>query len=202
MIFQDYVNRGFSQQRANKEVQRSIDNGTDIEDAKEALQSNKEFFKTEYEKVIASAKESEAKEIEERKKQADELKTSILSDKEVFGDLEVDTSTRKKIYDNISKPIYKDPDTGEYLTAIQKYEMEHRTDFLKYIGLMFTLTDGFKSLDGLVKNKVKQETKKGFRELEHVLNNTARTSDGNLKFASGISEDPESIIGKGWNLDV
>ena len=48
----------------------------------------------------------------------------------------------------------------------------------------------------------KEEVKKGLRELEHTLNNTARTSDGNLKFVSGVDEDPESFIGKGWNLDV
>lgn len=78
--------------------------------------------------------------------------------------------------------------------------MENRTDFLKNIGLLFTLTDGFKNLDGLVKGKVKKEVKKGLRELEHTLNNTARTSDGNLKFVSGVDEDPESFIGKGGIL--
>ena len=202
LIYQDYINRGFSQQRATKEVQKAIDNGTDIDDAKEALQGTKEFFKAQYKTLIDDAKREEALEIEERKKQAAELKDSILSDKKVFGDLEVDNNTRKKIYENISKPVYKDNETGELYTAIQKYEMENRTDFLKYIGLVYTLTDGFKNLDGLIKNKVRKETKKGLRELEHTLNNTARNTDGSLRFTSGVNEDPESFIGKGWDLDV
>ena len=202
LIYQDYINRGFSQQRATKEVQKAIDNGTDIDDAKEALQGTKEFFKAQYKTLIDDAKREEAIEIEERKKQAAELKDSILSDKKVFGDLEVDNNTRKKIYENISKPVYKDNETGELYTAIQKYEMENRTDFLKYIGLVYTLTDGFKNLDGLIKNKVRKETKKGLRELEHTLNNTARNTDGSLRFTSGVNEDPESFIGKGWDLDV
>ena len=202
LIYQDYINRGFSQQRATKEVQKAIDNGTDIDDAKEALQGTKDFFKTQYKTLIDDAKREEALEIEERKKQAAKLKDSILSDKKVFGDLEVDSNTRKKIYENISKPVYKDNETGELYTAIQKYEMENRTDFLKYIGLVYTLTDGFKNLDGLIKNKVRKETKKGLRELEHTLNNTARNTDGSLRFTSGVNEDPESFIGKGWDLDV
>ena len=202
LIYQDYINRGFSQQRATKEVQKAIDNGTDIDDAKEALQGTKDFFKAQYKTLIDDAKREEALEIEERKKQAAELKDSILSDKKVFGDLEVDSNTRKKIYENISKPVYKDNETGELYTAIQKYEMENRTDFLKYIGLVYTLTDGFKNLDGLIKNKVRKETKKGLRELEHTLNNTARNTDGSLRFTSGVNEDPESFIGKGWDLDV
>lgn len=202
LIYQDFINRGYSKERAAREVQKSFNAGTDIDDAKEALQSNIDFFRDKYDELVNDAKSEAEQEEKERKEQAEKLKSSILNDKNVFGDLSVDKSTRQRIYDNIAKPVYKDPETGEYFTAIQKYEMENRTDFLKNIGLLFTLTDGFKNLDGLVKGKVKKEVKKGFRELEHTLNNTARTSDGNLKFVSGVDEDPESFIGKGWNLDV
>ena len=202
LIYQDFINRGYSKERATREVQKSFNAGTDIDDAKEALKSNIDFFKDKYDELVNDAKSEAEQEEKERKDQAEKLKSSILNDKDVFGDLSVDKSTRQKIYDNIAKPVYKDPETGEYFTAIQKYEMENRTDFLKNIGLLFTLTDGFKNLDGLVKGKVKKEVKKGLRELEHTLNNTARTSDGNLKFVSGVDEDPESFIGKGWNLDV
>lgn len=202
LIYQDFINRGYSKERAAREVQKSFNAGTDIDDAKEALKSNIDFFKDKYDELVNEAKSEAEQEEKERKEQAEKLKSSILNDKDVFGDLSIDESTRQKIYDNIAKPVYKDPETGEYFTAIQKYEMENRTDFLKNIGLLFTLTDGFKNLDGLVKGKVKKEVKKGLRELEHTLNNTARTSDGNLKFVSGVDEDPESFIGKGWNLDV
>ena len=202
LIYQDFINRGYSKERATREVQKSFNAGTDIDDAKEALKSNIDFFRDKYDELVNDAKSEAEQEEKERKEQAEKLKSSILNDKDVFGDLSVDKSTRQRIYDNIAKPVYKDPETGEYFTAIQKYEMENRTDFLKNIGLLFTLTDGFKNLDGLVKGKVKKEVKKGLRELEHTLNNTARTSDGNLKFVSGVDEDPESFIGKGWNLDV
>lgn len=202
LIYQDFINRGYSKERAAREVQKSFNAGTDIDDAKEALKSNIDFFKDKYDELVNEAKSEAEQEEKERKEQDEKLKSSILNDKDVFGDLSIDKSTRQKIYDNIAKPVYKDPETGEYFTAIQKYEMENRTDFLKNIGLLFTLTDGFKNLDGLVKGKVKKEVKKGLRELEHTLNNTARTSDGNLKFVSGVDEDPESFIGKGWNLDV
>lgn len=202
LIFQDFINRGYSKERAQREVQKSFNSGTDIEDAKEALASNKEFFQNEYDNLVKEAQEEEKREAQERKEQAEKLKKSILEDTKVFGDIQVDKATRQKVFDNISKPVYKDPETGELFTAIQKYEMENRTEFLKNVGLLFTLTDGFKNLDGLVKGKVRKEVKEGLRELEHTLNNTSRTSDGNLKFASGVEDDPESFIGKGWDLDV
>lgn len=202
LIFQDFINRGYSRERATREVQKSFNAGTDIEDAKEALKSNTEYFKGKYDDLIEDAKLEAQKEEENRKEQANKLKESILNEKNILGDLSIDKPTRQKIYDNISKPIYKDPETGEYYTAIQKYEKDNRVDFLKYLGLIFTLTDGFKSLDGLVKGKVKKEVKNGLRDLEHAINNTARNSDGSLKFVSGVDEDPESFIGKGWKINV
>lgn len=200
LIYQDFINRGYSKERASREVKKSIDGGTDIEDAKEALKSNKDFFKSKYDGIIEDARKEEEAEVAKRKEQAEKLKASILTDKKVFGEIEVDRATRQKIYDNLAKPVYKDPETGEMLTTIQKYEMEHRTEFLKNLSLVFTLTDGFKNLDGLVKGKVRKEVKKGFRELENTLNNTSRTFDGSLNYASGV--DSESFIGKGWTIDA
>lgn len=200
LIYQDFVNRGYSKERAAKEVQKSLKGGTDLEDAKEALASNKEYFQEQYDNLIKEAQEQEEAAKKERRQQAEALKTSILTDKKVFGEIEVDKKTRQRIYENIAKPVFKDPETGEPMTAIQKYERENSTDFLKYVGFLFTMTDGFKNLDGLVKGKVRKEVKKGMRELESKLSGTMRTSDGNLRFANG-AEDPESWL-KEYSIDV
>lgn len=202
LIFQDFVNRGYSQERAQREVKKSLESGTDIEDAKDALTGNMEFFKNKYNDLIEEGKKQEESNKQERDKQAKDLKESILSDDNSFKELNVDKSTRQQIYDNISKPVYKDEKSGNYYTAIQKYQMEHSTDFLKNVSLIYTLTDGFKNLDGLIKGKVNKEVKKGLKELEHTINNTSRTSDGNLRFVGSSKTDPESFIDKGWNLDL
>ena len=201
LIYQDFINRGYTKERAEREVNKSFNAGSDIEDAKEALASNKEFFEDAYDSLIKESKENEIREEKKRKEQAEQLKKSILEDKEVFGEIQLDKSTRQRVYDSISKPVYKDPETGEFFTAIQKYERENKTEFLKNVGLLFTLTDGFKNIDKLVKGRVRKEVKKGLRELETTLNNTSRTSDGNLRYTSGVGEDSESNA-RGWDLDV
>lgn len=202
LIYQDFVNRGYSKERALKMIERSFNAGTDIDDAKEALKSNIEFFQDEYDNLIKEAKKAQEAKEREKKEQAAQLKKSILEDKKFFGEVEVDKTTRQKIFDNIAKPVYKDPETGALYTTIQKYEKDNPADFRKYVGLLFTLTNGFKSLDTLVKSKVKREVGKGLKGLEHILNNTARNSEGNLRFVSGIQDDPESFIGKGLKLDL
>ena len=204
LIYQDFINRGYSKERATREVQKSFNAGSDIDDAKEALQSNKDYFKESYDGLIKEAKDAEKKRQADMKKEAESLKKSILEDDKVFGDLVVDKTQRKKIFENISKPIYKDPETGEMLTAVQKYEQDNHVDFMKYVGLIYTLTDGFKNLDGLIKGKVNKEMKKGLKNLENTLNNSTRNHDGTLNFVtSRRSDDDESYFGKGgWVPDI
>ena len=90
------------------------------------------------------------------------------------------------------------------LTAIQKYEQDNHIEFMKYVGLVYTLTDGFKNLDGLIKGKVNKEMKKGLKNLENTLNNSTRNSDGSLNFVtSRRSDDDASYFGKGgWVPDI
>ena len=201
LIYQDFRNRGYSEARAKREVEKSFNAGTDIEDAKEALESNREYFSTQYQDLIKEAQEEAKEEQRKIKEEAAQLKKSMLEDKEVFTGIALDKTTRQKAFDNITKPVFKTED-GEYLTAIQKYEMDNPVEFRKYLSVLFTMTDGFKNIDGLVKGKVKKEVKQSLRELEHKLSSTARNSSGNPRYVGGVEEDTESYIGKGWDLDV
>ena len=201
LIYQDFINKGMSPEKAQKLTQRSIDAGTDVEDAKEALISNKEYFQNAYNKLLKDAEVKAESDKAERKKQQEKLKDSILKDKTLMGDMEINQDLRKKVYDNISKPIYRDPETGDYLTALQRYEIEHKADFLKYAGLFYTLTDGFKDFKSFMKGEIKKEKRKGLRELEHTLNNTRRDASGNLKLVTTKEDDPESFL-DGFKLDI
>lgn len=202
LIYQDFLNKGMSADKAKKYTDRTINAGTDVEDAKEALQSNKEYFSGEYNRLLQEAQQQADESKAERSKQAKQLQTSLLKDKNLFGDMEISNDIRKKAFETVSKPVYRDPETGDYLTALQKYEIEHRADFLKYTGLIFAMTNGFKDFDSFAKGKVKKEIRKGLRDLEKTLNNTSRSKDGNLKMITNQREDPDSFISKGMRLDL
>ena len=202
LIYQDFLNKGMSPDKAKKYTDRTINAGTDVEDAKEALQSNKEFFSGEYNRLLQEAQQQADEEKAERSKQAKQLQTSLLKDKNLFGDMEISNDIRKKAFETVSKPVYKDPETGDYLTTLQKYEIEHRADFLKYTGLIFAMTNGFKDFDSFAKGKVKKEMRKGLRDLEKTLNNTSRSKDGNLRMVTNQKDDPDSFISKGMKLDL
>lgn len=202
LIFQDYINRGFDKSRAEREVKRAMKNGTDIEDAIEALNSCRDFYQDSYNDLLEEAKKARLEEEDERKKRAENLKKTIFDEKsKFFGDIELDQATRQKVFDNLSKPIYKDPKSGEAFTAIQRFEMEHSDEFLVKLSLLFTLTDNFKSLDKLVASKVKKGIKRGLKDLEGRINSTSRDANGNLRYTSGV-DDTESYLGKGIKLAI
>lgn len=202
IIYQDFINKGYTPDKARKYTERSIDAGNDVDDAKDALQSNREYFTNAYNRLLKEVQERSDAEKAERAKQSEQIQKSIMQDKNLLGDIDIDNSLRKKTFDNISRPMYKDPETGGYLTAIQKYELEHRPEFIKYMGLFYTLTNGFKDFNSFTKGKVRKEVRKGLRELEHTLNNTSRSSDGTLKMVTNAKDDPHSYIGKGVRLDI
>ena len=198
LIYNDYLNRGFSKTRAEKMVNDTINNGTDVDDAKDALQGIKDFYNNKYKEILDSAKENEKKLAEERTKQSENLKKSIMEDKNLYGDVDVDKATRTKIYDFITKPVYKDSN-GNYMTALQKYQSENTIEAMKNFAICYTLTNGFKDWSKLGSKQAKKEVKKGLANLEKVINSTSRNNDGSLGF---VSFDESSYLGQGMQLDI
>lgn len=198
LIYNDYLNRGFSKTRAEKMVNDAIENGTDIDDAKDALQGVKDFYNNKYKEILDSAKENEKKLAEERTKQSENLKKSIMEDKNLYGDVDVDKATRTKIYDFITKPVHKDSN-GNYMTALQKYQSENTIEAMKNFAICYTLTNGFKDWSKLGSKQAKKEVKKGLANLEKVINSTSRNNDGSLGF---VSFDESSYLGQGMQLDI
>ena len=200
LIFQDYVSKGFSQERAQKEVDRSFKAGTDLEDAKDALEDLRKFYKAQYAEIVKKGNEARDKAVAESRGKVERLKKAILEEDKAFGDVQLDKLTRRKVYDNLFVPNQVSSDTNEKMSAFYKYQKEHSEEFVKNVGLLFTLTDGFKNIDKLVQGKVRKEVKKGLRDLEKTISHTSRNTDGSLNFMSGI-KDPESKI-VNWDLNL
>lgn len=182
LIYQDYLNRGLSPERAKREIEKSIAAGTEIEDAKAALEGNKEFFTKQYETTLAARKENDMKIKEEQKKAKEEFTKLVNDTAEPFEGLILDPKTRRDILNNATKLVEKDA-KGNYSTPLQKYIKENPNEAQYYMSMFYTLTDGFKNLDKLVKGKVTKSTNKTVSNIERVLNTSSNFSDsGNSLF--------------------
>jgi hypothetical protein len=198
LIYNDYLNRGFSEERAKKYTQRSFDQGTDIDDALDAKLSNKEFYSSQYENIVEQAKKQAEQEALEEKKRAESVRKTIMETEEPFEGVKLDKATRQRVFETISKPVYKDKD-GNMYTALQKAQHDDEEGFIRKLGYIFTLTDGFKNLDGLVKGKVQKETKRGLQKLEQSLRTPPMP--GEPRFASGVG-GVEGSKSRGVILDI
>lgn len=179
LIFRDFINKGFSEEKAIRYTERSISTGNDIEDAKEALESNIEYFES-----LKNSKYEEAKKNIEKEKERKANEINILHKKfkenKQFEGIDVDEATRLKALQNITKVVGKD-EYGNPLTEIQKYQNENREEFLYKLGMLYTLTDGFKNFDRFVAPKVNKEYKKNVKDLANKLNLTNRDMFGNVE---------------------
>ena len=202
LIFNDLINRGYSQEKANREVEKSFKSASDIDDAKDALTALEKFYKAGYDKLQKDAKAQADAAREAQKQNAEKFRKMVLEDEISLGDSKLDKKTRQRVFDAVSKPVYKDPDTGQLLTQVQKYQKENPLEFLKQLGMWFVLTEGGKNANGLVKEQVRAEKNRGIKELERKINSSAFDSDGSLRFMSGSQIDNESLLSDGWSIDL
>jgi hypothetical protein len=196
MMYQDYVNRGFSHERAVKMVQKSVDDGNDIEDAKEAFEACKQHYKQIVEDFQEELHERQQQRKASEEKEFSNLKKRILDTESFYDGVKVDRGTRQKAYDLIAKPVYKD-EQGNFINALQKYQRENPMEFMENVALLYALTDGFKNVEKLTHKKVQAGIKKGFEEVASVLNSTRRNGDGTLNLANSA---PDMSERENWTL--
>ena len=179
VIYQYYINKGESQERAQKMVDRAFSSGTDVEDAKDFIEELKTSTKEKYAALIEEGK----KQAQEAKKQQEaaltKAKKAILEDENILGGVSVDKVTRQKALDYWLKPVHKKED-GTYQSELQKYATEHPDEFQMKIALLFAMSDKFKSPEKIAGETVKKAKKKAMLELEDVVNNTRRTASGGI----------------------
>ena len=168
LIMADFINRGFSKERAAKETTKSFNSGSDIDDAKEALVSVKSHYTTMYNNEIKIRKDQKEEIMQQEIAKHQKIEKMILEDKDIFPGLELSKETRQKIADNTYKPVYVSKD-GKKFSALQKFQQDNPEEFAAKLGVIFTLTDGFKDLSKLVQSNTQATVKGKYSNMEKIL---------------------------------
>lgn len=201
LIVQDFMNKGFTQERAIKEANKSVAAGSDIDDALEALESNKTHFNKQYSDLINTAKKEQEEYRQTIIKRDTEVKENILKNEKLFADMNVTPAIRKLAVENIQKPVFTDKE-GNKFSAIQKYEKENPVDFLSKVALFYTITDGFTNIDKITSNTKGKIKSKALNELAGSLADINYGLDNSLSLANNLgSNDDENDKGD-FVLDI
>lgn len=200
LIYNDLVARGYAHEKAMKELDKSFKSGSDVEDAKDALESLKNTYWSQYQQMQDDAKRQREAQREAQRQQAESLRKSILEDDVAIGETKLDRRTCQKIYDAIAKPVYKDKD-GRLLTAVQQFQKDNPQEFLKQVGMWYVLTDGGKNTEGFTKQQLKAEKNKAIKELGRKINSSSLNRDGSLKYvSSGGDGSGDPLLSDGWKI--
>ena len=171
LIYQDFINQGFSEQKAQRFTDLSIQADNDVDDAKEALENIKKGVKERFD-------EEQKFKVAQRQKEQDEYITSqkliektILETEEPFKGIKVNETVRKQILTTMMNPVGKNPTTGVDENQLMKDQRENK-DFSQRLYAAYTLSKGFTDLSFFGKKERSNEIKnieKALKNNQHVL---------------------------------
>jgi len=187
VIYQDFKNRGYSDERAAKLVQRSLELDVDLEDAQEAMNSIKEFSKVRIEQENQKIKDQKLAVEKAREDNVKKITKEIESLKEVIPGYEVSNNVKDKIKKNMFNVVGENPNNGAPENSLMKFQRENPIDFDKKLYYLFTVTNGFTDF-----NSIKQETQsKALQDLEKAFNSTTQIKDPG---SPAYLQDPNSYL--------
>lgn len=166
LIYQDLINKGNSKDVARSKVERIFTAGIDRDEAVDAYEACKAFYQKKIEDVKEDMTKLVEKEKNKRQEYSDKLEKSILEEP-FFGDLKVDDKTRREILRVATER--KRMSNGESLTELERLYAEDPVKFNRNINALLVLTNGFKDISALVKEKAEKEVRKHDSALEKLL---------------------------------
>ena len=175
IIYDDYLNQGLDEKKANRMLNRLIDLGEDaiLEDAEESLQSLKEFKTREIEKETNSYKERLEAEKVNQVKLDEQMKKTIYESKDLISGLKPNKSLQDKVYKSINDIVGKSPD-GTFENKFMKERRENPLEFEIRMYHFYELTNGFKDL-----SKISTTAKSSaVKDLEKIARQTKLKDNG------------------------
>lgn len=190
ILAQDFLNRNFTREEAERYAKRSVDLGEDIEDAQKAIENIKSFTKKQFE-----VRQEQIKEEEE--KVTNNIKQFIDKTSEVINGIKIDDNQKDKLFKQITTPIARDKESGKPLSKYGKAMSEDPVKMKVMTEYLFMITDGFSDFSKLNTTIETEKTK----ELDNLLKSSSSafaTSAGTVN-----TKDKESSFLSGdWQIDV
>ena len=162
-IAQDFIEKGYSEDRANSMAQRSVDAGTDVEDAEFAIASIIESEEKSLQGIIASAKKKEQKSLTD-------IKSYISSTQEVLPGIVLNDSQKDLLYNQITT------DLGNKENAFMQAQKADPIGSRIKLEAFFFLTKGLKDFS-IFGNKAESKIT---NNIENLLRGANFTQEGKI----------------------
>lgn len=177
LIAYDFISKGFSEERAVELANRSVKLGTDVEDAKEALDNLIRVKAEEYKKIVSERKE-------ESKISLEKIKETIDSKESILKDIKITPKQKEALYDLLTLKVDTD-EQGRPLNEFNKWRRDNGLEAEIILGTIYQMTNKFQNL-----GKMMDVSKtKASQELEEKLRDSAeKRKDVPIKLGNGTFE--------------
>lgn len=129
VIAQDFINRGYTQEKALSMAQRSIDSGEDLDDALAALDEIIKLEKGKLDEIVNKVKNEEKKGLED-------VKNFIHNQDEIIPGIKLTTTQKEALYNQVTT------DVGNKDNAFIQAQRENPLEMRMKLEAMFFLTKG------------------------------------------------------------
>ena len=188
ILAQDFLNRNFTREEAEKYAKRSVDLGEDITDAEKALGNIKQHTQSQFDKRQG--------EIEEEEKQVNnDIKQFIDKTSEVIDGIKLDDNQKERLFKQITTPIGRDKETGNVISKYGKALREDPVKMKVMTEYLFMITDGFSDFSKLNTEIETEKTK----ELDNILKQSISSFSQDGSATSGTDKESSFLIG---DLDI
>ncbi len=171
-IVQDAMSKGYDKDRAEAIAKRSVDAGTDVEDAEFALSSIISQEEDSLNRIVNEAKDKEAGAL-------NDIREYISSSEEIIPGIKLSESQGNELYDQITT------DLGDKDNAFMKAQKQDPIGSRIKLEAFFYLTKGFTDFS-VFKNAAETEVS---NNLENLIKGASFTESGKINTSS---TDPQS----------
>jgi hypothetical protein len=164
LIYQDFILKGYSAEKAEKYTQRSIDIGEDESDAKDALSSIIELQEKQLQVQLQQAEEQKRIRVEKDKEQLNTFKKYLSDTKEFIPGVKMTPKIAEKVFEQAVKPIEQGPN-GVPLNAVQQARVQNPIEFEAKLNYLFYITKGFEDFSKIATS----QKSKAVKELDDLV---------------------------------
>lgn len=190
ILEEEFINRGFSKDRAQKFVKDLEHTGELEEESKNSLKTLQEEKKKETEKLKEQAEKQREQQEEERKEQLKKLEGNIKEKHEIIPGLQINENMKSKVYQSMTSPVGED-DNGNPVDAVMKEWMSN-PDYPIKVHYLHQITNGFTDFSKLLNGS----KKKALKDIENSVETGGQRKAGNPKPSPDASnKDWGTILG-------
>ncbi len=184
IIFRAALFNGLDENRARKEVEKSIKAGTDIDDARDGLAMMRQSIGEAYDGMVAEGRRRQEEARRGYEERCKTLEGEIMGGDGVTGKLS--EGVRRRIVNNVMVRSETLPD-GRRVTPLQKFCMTDPSAS-RVLGELFTITDGFRNFGKLSEANVRKGVSRGLAAMERKLQGRQAADPGTMRYFDGDSD--------------